>query len=376
MTFTKRATLVVTTGLMPLMAAPCAFAQDATIKVGGRLMLDYTIADFNDADFKINNSEVRRARIFASGTYGDSIKYKMEFNKSTGDAIELTDAYIQFVPKGSKFKVKVGQFKTHNSLEEETSSRFTTTLERGAYTDAFGLNRRIGVSVNTSGDKYGFDLGVFGTNVEAENGDEEGYALAGRGYYNPIKTGDTVAHLGASWRYRNQGDSESDIRYRQRPYTHVASSRIIDTGRFAESDNFYAGEALFMKDNIWAAGEYSLLSANGSEGNEDADFSGGYVEVGYVIGGRKTYKGGKFNRPQVDNPVGEGGMGAVALVARYDMLDLEDGPYTGQLDTLVLGADWWATKQARLGLNFFNVDAKDGTAESGTGVLGRLSIDF
>jgi len=376
MTFSRKAVLAASTMVLSLMSADFAFAQDATIKVGGRLMLDYTIADFEDTDFKINNSEVRRARLFASGTYGDSIKYKMEFNKSTGDAIELTDAFIQFVPKNSKFKVKVGQFKTHNSLEEETSSRHISTLERGAYTDAFGLNRRIGVSVNTSGDNYGFDLGVFGTNVEAENGDEEGYALAGRGYFNPVKADDTIVHLGGSWRYRSQGDSEGEIRYRQRPYTHVASSRIIDTGRFADSDSFYAGEALVMKDNMWAAGEYSFLGANGSEGNEDADFSGGYAEVGYVIGGRKTYKGGKFNRIKVDNPLGEGGYGAVALVARYDTLDLEDGPYLGQLDTIVVGADWWPTKQTRLGLNFFNVEAEDGIAESGSGVLGRLSIDF
>jgi len=109
-------------------------------------MLDYTIADFEDVDFTVNNSRVRRARLFARGKYGSNF--------------ELTDAYIQFAPKSSKFKIKVGQFKTHNSMEEETSSRFTTTLERGAYTDAFGLNRRIGVSVNTSGDNYGFDLTI------------------------------------------------------------------------------------------------------------------------------------------------------------------------------------------------------------------------
>ena len=376
MTFSKKAVLAASTLVMSLMSADFAFAQDATIKVGGRLMLDYTIADFEDADFTINNSRVRRARLFASGNYGDSVKYKVEFNKSSGSSVELTDAFIQFLPKSSNFKVKVGQFKTHNSMEEETSSRFTTTLERGAYTDAFGLDRRIGVSVNTSGDTYGFDVGVFGTNVEADNGNEGGYAFAGRGYYNPIKTSDTVAHLGASYRHRSQGDSESDIRYRQRPYTNVTSTRIINAGRFAESDNFYAGEALFIKDSFWAASEYSVLQANGSEGNEDADFSGGYAEIGFMIGGRQTYKGGRLNRPEVDNPVGKGGMGALSLVARYDTIDLEDGPYLGKLDTIVLGADWWATKQARLGLNFFNVEAQDGIAESGNGVLGRLSIDF
>lgn len=376
MTFSKKALMAATTLAVSMGGTEFAFAQDATIKVGGRLMLDYTIADFNDADFTINNSRVRRARLFASGQYGDSIKYKMEVNKTTGSSVELTDAYIQFVPKNSKFKVKVGQFKTHNSMEEETSSRFTTTLERGAYTDAFGLDRRIGVSVNMSDKTYGVDVGIFGTNVETDSGNEEGYALAARGYFNPILADDTIAHLGASFRHRNQGDSEADLRYRQRPYTNVTSTRIIDAGRFAESDNLYAGEAVFIKKNFWAAGEYTLLGANGSEGNEDADFSGGYIEVGYVIGGRQTYKGGRLNRPKVDNPVGEGGMGALSLVARYDMLDLDDGPYVGQLDTFVLGADWWATKQARLGLNVFNVEAEDGVSESGTGVLGRLSIDF
>ncbi len=353
-----------------------SFAQDATIKVGGRLMVDYTIADFSDADFDIRDSEVRRARIFASGTYGPSVKYKLEFNHTSGGGIEVTDGFVQFAPKDSKFKVKVGQFKTHNSLEEETSSRFISTIERGAYTDAFQLDRRVGVSVNMSGDNYGFDVGAFGTNLENESGPEEGFAFAGRGYYNPVKSDDTLVHLGASWRYREQGDTEADLRYRQRPYTHVAPSRIIDTGRFADSDSFYAGEVAVLKGNMWAAGEYALLGANGSGTNEDANFSGGYLEAGMMFGGRKTYKGGKFNRPEVDNPVGEGGMGAVALVARFDTIDLDDGPYLGKLDTVILGADWWATNQTRFSLNYFNVNAEDGSSESGNGVVGRLWFDF
>lgn len=353
-----------------------SFAQDATIKVGGRVMIDYTIADFTDEDFTIRDSEVRRARIFASGTYGPSVKYKLEFNHTSGGGVEVTDGFVQFVPKDSKFKVKVGQFKTHNSLEEETSSRFISTIERGAYTDAFQLDRRVGVSVNMSGKNYGFDLGAFGTNLEAESGPDAGFAFAGRGYYNPIKADDTLVHLGASWRYREQGDSESDLRYRQRPYVHVAPSRIVDTGRFADSDNFYAGEVAVLKGNMWAAGEYALLSANGSGANEDADFSGGYMEAGMMFGGHKTYKGGKFDRPEVDNPIGEGGMGALAVVARYDTIDLDDGPYLGKLDTIILGADWWATKQTRLSLNYFNVDAENGSSRSGNGVVGRLWFDF
>ena len=80
MTFSKKALLAATTLAACLVSADMATAQDATIKVGGRLMLDYTIADFEDADFTVNNSRVRRARLFARGKYGESINYKVEFN--------------------------------------------------------------------------------------------------------------------------------------------------------------------------------------------------------------------------------------------------------------------------------------------------------
>ena len=251
-----------------------------------------------------------------------------------------------------------------------------STLERSAFTDAFALNRRLGVSVGTSGSNYSLNVGAYTTNVNEPTGGDEGHAFAARGTYNPIKTDETIVHLGASWRYRSTGEDGSDFRYRQRPYTHVAASRIVDTGRFADSDNLYIGEALVMHKNIWAAGEYAALSANGSGINEDADFSGGYAEAGIMFGGKRTYKGAKYNRPVVDSPLGDGGMGALALVARYDTLDLDDGPYTGQLDTVVLGADWWPTDHVRIGLNYFDVDAEDGSSESGSGLLTRLSIDF
>jgi len=129
---------------------------------------------------------------------------------------------------------------------------------------------------------------------------------------------------------------------------------------------------------MWAAAEYAILDASGSGDNPDANFGGGYVEAGIMFGGRRTYKssGGTYNRMEVDNPLGEGGMGAVSLVARYDMLDLEDNGYLGQLDTIVLGVDWLPTKNTRLRLNYFDADAEDGFAESASGFNARLGFDF
>lgn len=352
-----------------------AAATDFTLKVGGRVHLDYTLGDLNTPDMDLNGGEIRRARLNVSGKYGDAIKYKFEVNHETGDDITVKDAYLQFIPQNSPFKIKVGQFKTHVSLDEQNSSRFMSTLERSAFTDAFDFGRRLGVSVNTSGDNYTFDAGVF--TADLEDDPDGSYALSARGTYNPVKTDDTLVHLGVSWRYRNQDAEDGELlRFRQRPYTHSTSFRIVQTDRFAGSDNFFGAEAAIFHKNLWAAGEYGYTAANGTGAEPDADFNGFYGEVGAFIGGRRTYKGGKFNRPKVDNPLGEGGMGALAFVARYDRLDLQDNIRQGELETIVIGADWWPTKYTRLGLNYFNVDAENGAAGSGNGVVGRIQFDF
>jgi len=360
-------------------------------------MLDYTVADINNPDVSVNASEVRRARLFAKGKYGDAVEYKFEFNHTTGDDIEITDGYLKFKPEGQNFSVRVGHFKTHNSLEEEASSRFISTIERGAFTDAFELNRRLGISVGTKGDNYTFNAGIYGENINGSAFSENGNAAAARFTYVPHKDDDTLVHLGASWRYRNNSDSPDSnvndgLRYRQRPYAHVldssntngvlSSGRIVETSRFAKSDNFYGVEGLAIHKNLWAAGEYAILDANGATrpnvSSNDATFGGGYIEAGIVIGGKKAYKssGGTFDRMKVDKPFGQGGYGAVALVARYDTLDLEDDVHTGQLDTIVLGADWWPTKQTRLRVNYFNADAENGGADSVSGLVVRAGFDF
>ncbi len=374
-----------------------AVAQEATVQIGGRLMLDQAYTDIKNVDgtntdIDVTSSEVRRARLFAKGNFGSAVKYKFEFNHTTGGDIEVTDGFLQFVPKDKKFAVKVGHFKTHNSLEEEASSRFITTIERGAFTDAFGLDRRLGLSVGTSGDNYTLNAGIYGESINDNSA--KGKAAAARATFTPIKSDETTLHLGASWRYRDAG--ESDLRYRQRPYAHsldgtntegfLPSGRIVNAGRFpgdrserfAKSDNLFAIEGLLLQNNMWAAAEYSVLGANGSDNNPDADFSGGYIEAGIMFGGRRTYKasGGTYNRMKVDNPIGEGGMGAISLVARYDTLDLEDNGYLGKLDTIVLGVDWLPTKNTRLRLNYFNADAEDGYAESASGFNARLGFDF
>ncbi|MFQ5562341.1 MAG: OprO/OprP family phosphate-selective porin [Parvularculaceae bacterium] len=348
-------------------AAPVFTGDGWEFKIGGRVQFDYSNVDTDVSGADWSATELRRLRLGVSGKFGDNLKYKVELNTDSSEDVNLEDGYLDWKPTGGHWSVKAGQFKTPNSLDEQTSSRFISVLERAAFTDAFQFNRRLGVALHTSGDKYTFMAGVFGDNVN-EDAATEGFALAARATMTPIKTETQLVHVGASVRYRDAGDDQGDFRYRQRPVSHIPG-RILSTGAIADSDVFVGAEAAGIFSRFWTAGEYGATFADCSAAAacaDDPDFDGGYGEVGVFFGGVRTYKSGKFNRPRVDHPVTEGGAGALALVARYDAISLNDSAVNGgSYDSYILGADWWATKYTRLSLNLFKVDADLGASASG-----------
>jgi phosphate-selective porin OprO/OprP len=256
-----------------------------------------------------------------------------------------------------------GQFKTPNSLDNLTSSRFGSTFERAAFVNAFGFDRRIGAGVYSEGERYLVSAGVFGETLE-EDPLSSGFAVAGRAVVIPIKTDDMLVHLGGSVRYREQEEGDL-VRYRERPFAHQFG-RILATPAITDSDMFAGMEAAALIENFWLAGEYGMLSGDCEICGEDYNADGKYIEAGYFIGGKRGYKSFAFSRPKIDRSVLDGGPGAFAVLARYDALDLRDEPVDGgELDTVIFGAEWWPISNAKVGLNFFRTKAKLGDVVSG-----------
>ena len=375
MTNTLKGVLAVS-ALAVLMALPTtAIGQDDfTINLGGRLHVDYVTTDADNADFEFSGTALRRARLKGHGQFGDNLTYKIETTFDEDGAVNLEDAIITFKPDGSAFSFKIGHFKTQNSLEEAASSLDTAIIERAAFTDAFELDRRVGIQIENKSDNYLLQLGLFGENQEeiTTNGNE-GIAVAGRAAYkfdlnNESLPDDSLIHIGASFRYREQNDA-ADLRYRQRAFAENVG-RVISTGRIADSDVFYGGEVAGLFGPAWFQGEYTLINANCVEGSavciEDPTFDAWSIGGGYFIGGHRNYKIGKFKRPTIYNPVTKGGWGAVSLNVRYDTLDLSDeGIQGGELDTFAAGANWWLHKHVRMQFNYFNSDATLSGANTG-----------
>ena len=368
MTFNIKSGLGLSVFAMSAMLADGAFAQDDfTIKLGGRLHVDYAVANSDNTDFDVSATALRRARLKGHGQFGKNLKYKIETTFDESGDVNLEDAYLSWKPDGSPVSFKAGHFKTQNSLEEAASSLDVVHTERAALTDAFELDRRVGFEVSTKSDNYLVQLGVFGENLEEveNNNGNEGFAYAGRAVYKfDLDSGslpkDSLIHLGASFRHRDQNDAD-DLRYRQRPFVEQ-TGRIISTGRIADSDTFIGGELAGLIGQAWAQGEYTIVDANCVEGStvctEDPSFTGWSVGAGYVFGGKRNYAVGKFKRPTIDNPVTDGGWGALSVNLRYDSLDLTDeGIEGGDLDTIAASVNWWLHKQTRLQFSYFNSDA-------------------
>jgi phosphate-selective porin OprO/OprP len=338
-----------------------------SVHVLGRLMVDGGALGDDDDFYKNDNAaEVRAARLGVEGNFLQGWKYKFEtdFADST---VDIKDAYLEYSGEFVEpAYVRVGQYKTPNSLEEVTSRRFITFMERAAIVDAFELDYQIGLGGGASGENWGVDGGLFGQNASDQQ-DNEGYALAGRGHYalfpDPEDRGNNsseVVHVGGSVRYRNFDNDtfDSQAQYRQRPFFHFTNTRSVDTGTIDDAE----GDIWIGPEFAWVNGPFSLQSEFANtflqrkHGEDDANnLWGGYLSASYFLTGEhRNYdpERGVFDRVEVERPLQDGGPGAWELGARADYIDLNnEGVKGGEQISYIGGLNWYPNNFVRFMLD-------------------------
>ncbi len=326
-----------------------------SFKPRGRLQYDAGITNVPDATGRSEGfgSEARRARLGVSGNMPGGFGYKFEVDFAGSD-VAVADALISY--KAGDAKISVGQFNNYQSLEELTSSLHTSFIERAAFTDAFGFERRVGAGVEFKSDNVLVQTGIFTDNMDDLS--NQNWGADGRIVVMP-KVGDTQLHFGASAHYTDLEAGET-VRYRQRPLVHFTSERFINTGNLGASSEFGFGlEGAVIAGPFHAVAEGYWQNVNRTGGMTDPTFFGGYAEAGLFLtgGDSRGYKGGKFDRVKPQNPVGEGGTGSVQINARYDFLDLTDGGVVGGTQNgFFFSLIWKPTDWALLMANYGKLD--------------------
>ncbi|MBA3668170.1 MAG: hypothetical protein H0W65_10685 [Sphingomonas sp.] len=326
------------------------------------------------------NTRARRIRLGAEGTIPGGFGYKFEMDYANG-AVGFGDVILTYAPKNIPLSFAIGNQETNNGLEQITSSRFTSFVERAAFDDAFINTRRIGLNIgyaNKAGDLR-FNAGLFAAHSIDSSLDNDGWIGAARAVYAPLK-GANQLHFGVNFQHREfqsnngatvassagQPSTNQLARYRARPFTQLTDQRFVDTGNFAaKSDNIIGLEAagIFKSLHLAAEGQYLTTKAYGAGdrlttdtsepsdvlnvfptptqyvSNGNPSFWGGYVEAGYFLTGEtRGYKAGAWDRTKVLKPFSKGGMGAIQVIGRADYLDLDSRKLkTGCTNNFVTG---------------------------------------
>jgi phosphate-selective porin OprO/OprP len=351
--------------------------------IGGRVMVD---AAFHEEDKTRlgDGTELRRVRLHALGTMFKDYDYKVEVDFAD-NAVALKDAYLAYTGF-SPVKVTVGHFKEPFSLEELTSSRFITFMERAFINEAFVPGQRIGVGVSAGGDHWSANAGVFSGDADDDPPGEsdEGYQLTGRVTYAPIAEASEVAHVGFGVRYRDP--NAEPVRLRARPESHVTDVRFVDTGTIAKVNDQLAlnPELAFVYGPFSVQGEYihQMVDrdvASGSTLEDSLDFSGWYVFASYFLTGEsRNYKpkDGKFDRitpiASFGKPTEKSAMGygAWEIAVRYARLHLSDDNIRGGGErNVTVGLNWYLNPHVRLMFNYVNVNNDNDALGASSGNL-------
>lgn len=195
-------------GLLSFQSADKAFS----VKLGGRLEIDAAVYDEDKSDMG-SGTEVRRARLYASGTIYNDWEYKNEFDFASG-GVSLADVYLRYA--GLPVELTVGYFKEPFSLQQMTSEKYVTFMER-ALPDVFSPSRNIGFGANYHGERYSAALGVFGEGSSSPDSstdeNNESVGVTGRLTFNPLLQTERMVHLGIAVSHRLMG-TDHELRYR------------------------------------------------------------------------------------------------------------------------------------------------------------------
>ncbi len=356
-------------------------AGDGTVKlkIGGRLMNDWVFqdpdSDLEDlAEFE-DGTEFRRVRLYASGTLYRATEFKAQFDFAGGEAT-LKDMYVGFTRIPTVGTVRIGQQFEPQGLNELTSSKYITFVERALPMALVGSRNTGILATNQAGPVHWSAMVSRNSDSFGESQESGEYNVIARlaaAPWNPES--DRVLHLGVSGSHRALPGDEFDVS--ARPENHLAP-KLVAANFAAETAQVIGGEMALVAGAASLQSEYLAAVIDAKDGT-DPILSGWYVSGSWFLTGEnRNYKAsqGSFSRVKPASVYdGDGGTGAWEVAARFSKLDLDDENVSGgTLDDLTIGLNWYPNPNIRWMANFVRADL-DGVGISHA-LVTRVAADW
>lgn len=328
--------------------------------IHGRLFIDGAVYSPDKAALK-NGTELRRARVTLKGKALEPWKYKLAVAYDNNE-IKVKSAYIGYCGFFGH-KLKIGQFKEPFSMEELSSSKYSTFMERSVAT-TFAPAYSIGVQAASHGNFsnenyiYNYALGVFGEELDKPSSNQhESVALTGRFNTSTKFNDEQLATVGVSGSFRRY-NYNSMLRLTPGIESHVTGLSLIDTGDLMLNSFTRLGvEGAFINGPCSWQGEYVWGRVNGRDSTPNATFSSGFLQWSYFLTGENrnfNQNRGTFGHitPQNDNGAWEGAL-------RISHIDLDDKSIMGGKQTnYTAGINWYVNTNVRFMANVTKVHSK------------------
>ncbi|MFZ2726126.1 MAG: porin [Methylococcaceae bacterium] len=353
-----------------------------------------------------DGASIRRARLGVEGTFYKDFDYKFEYDFTRGNgyiASGVTDAFLRWnLNKG--FSIKAGSFKEPFSLEEATSNRYITFIERNMVVNAFVDNPntyKTGFGANYSADRWQLGasiqtepVGNWPANAgstTASNGNNRGSSGgSGDSSWELNSRLSLLPWMESKTKFLHVGGSASHVHVNNNIVNNVPSANggmgfyatlngnvdranILNTNNLSAADGSkqiesydrFGGEIATVYGPWSAQAEYIQTDINGT-GYSNNSLSGYYGYMTYFLTGEsRAYKSktGAWDRLKPNRNFDmKGGWGAWELAVGYDALDLSSGMVNGsrainggRAATAKFGVNWYPNSHFRLMGNFIHV---------------------
>lgn len=376
-----------------------------SIRVGGRIQLDTAFFD-EDSGWarmgaaypeyglrdELDGLEFRRSRLSIGGTIYRDMAFRAEYDFAAdspgNDGGRFADVFLELKNLPYLGSLRVGHYQEPFTLEEVTSNRYTTYLER-ALPNTFAPSFNVGAMARNTlfEERMTWALGLFKTTddwpSENDSSEEDGYAVTGRVTGLPWKSEDgrRYLHLGASATRRNP---DGPFRYRARPEAHLAQA-YLDTGTLEVSSLLaYGGETLLVYGPLSLQAEY-VRSELDVQSMGERHFDSYYVSGSWFITGEsRPYQAteGAPTRLRPTHPFSlrdeTKGWGAWEVALRYSSIDLNDGLVRGgEMTDWTFALNWYLNANTRIMLNYILAHPENDLYDGDVEILQtRFQVDF
>ncbi len=361
-----------------------------SFQFGGFIQYDY---DNYDGAYNAGNngdsgseSEWRRTRLTAKGTRGKDWVYDFTIDINDDDEEASVDAASIRYKGFNNLELILGRLKAPFSLEELTSDKWVSTIERSAI---FGLGNFLSgkpdfqVAAHGHWNKLTAQLQLIDEGEEDDD-DSDTYSVAGR-LTNLFLIGDQdikdhYAHVGGSYALRDFGNNGSAFDFRSRFGVHTIEDRPTAGNDVVVKDAYQFGlEGLYVIGPFSLQSEYVMGEFDGEDGDPagaDVDADGVYLLATYTLTGEpRQFKASssKLDKIKPSHPYG-----AWELVAKYEdgEVAIDNNPNgDAEYDIMTLGINWYPNTNLRFSMNYLMTDTENFQFGDGGGGLTNPRLD-